>query len=57
MTELEKESKQRDHHLIERAFDLKMEQLPEIKKLNEHIIQAKCHAIRDVQLEEKEKRL
>lgn len=56
-TELDRENKLRDHHLIERARDLKMEQLPEIKKLNQHIIQVKCHAIRDVQLEEKEKRL
>ena len=56
-TEMEKENRLRDHHLIERANDLKMEQVQEIKKLNQHIIQVKCHAIRDMQVEEKEKRL
>lgn len=30
-----------------------MEQDDEIKKLNEYILNAKCHAIRDVQLQEK----
>ena len=56
-TDMEKENRLRDHHLIERANDLKMEQLQEIKKLNQHIMQVKCHAIRDMQVEEKEKRL
>lgn len=56
-TEMEKENRTRDHHLVERAHDLKMEQLEEIKRLNQHIIQVKCHAIRDMQVEEKEKRL
>ena len=49
-TEMEKENRLRDHHLIERANDLKMEQLQEIKALNQHIIQVKCHAIRDMQV-------
>merc|ERR1711970_936012 len=53
---MEKENKLRDHHLVERANDLKMEQSQEIKKLNQHIIQVKCHAIRDMQVEEKETR-
>ena len=56
-TELDKENEHRNHHLIERAQELRMEQLPEIKRLNEAIIQAKCHAIRDAQVEDKEKRL
>ena len=38
-TEMEKENRLRDHHLIERANELKMEQMQEIKKLNQHIIQ------------------
>ena len=38
-TEMEKENRLRDHHLIERANELKMEQIQEIKKLNQHIIQ------------------
>ena len=42
-TEMEKENRLRDHHLIERANDLKMEQMQEIKKLNQHIIQV-CFA-------------
>ena len=56
-TELDKENLLRNHHVIERAQHLKLEQEPEVKKLNEMIIQAKCHAIRDIQLDEKEKRL
>ena len=56
-TELDKENILRDHHIIERAQHLKLEQEPEVKKLNEMIIQAKCHAIRDIQLEDKERRL
>ena len=36
---MEKENRLRDHHLIERANELKMEQMQEIKKLNQHIIQ------------------
>ena len=56
-TELDKENILRNHHIIERAQHLKLEQEPEVKKLNEMIIQAKCHAIRDIQLEDKERRL
>lgn len=56
-TEMEKENRQRDHHLLERAQELKMEQLQEIKKMNQHIMKVKCHAILDMQVEEKEKRL
>ena len=56
-TELDNENILRNHHVLERAQHLKMEQEPEVKKLNEMIIQAKCHAIRDIQLDEKERRL
>ena len=56
-TELDKENLLRTHHIIEKAQHLKLEQEPEVKKLNEMIIQAKCHAIRDIQLEEKQQRL
>ena len=56
-TELDKENLLREHHIIEKAQHLKMEQMPEVKRLNEMIIQAKCHAIRDIQLEEKQRRL
>ena len=51
--EQDTENRLRDHHLIEKANDLKMEQLAEIKRLNQHITQVKCHAIRDVQMEVK----
>ena len=56
-TEMEKENRVREHHLVERASQLQLEQMQDIKKLNQQIIQVKCHAIRDLQIEEKEKRL
>lgn len=40
--------------LVSKATELLNEQDDEIKKLNEYILNAKCHAIRDTQLEEKE---
>lgn len=40
--------------MIARATELLNEQDDEIKKLNEYVLNAKCHAIRDVQLLEKE---
>ena len=56
-TELDKENRIRKHHVIEKAANLKLEESSEIKRLNEMIIQAKCHAIRDIQLEDRQQRL
>lgn len=39
--------------MVDNAKMKVMEQDDEIKKLNEFILNAKCHAIRDVQLQEK----
>ena len=36
---------------------LKDERDPEVRRMNEWILQAKCHAIRDQQITEKERRL
>ena len=36
---------------------LKDERDPEVRRMNEWILQAKCHAIRDQQMAEKERRL
>ena len=47
----------RRHHVLERAAELKLEEDPEIKRLNEMIIQAKCHAIRDFQKEDRQHKL
>ena len=47
------EAKERSQHLLEKAREQLEEQEDEIKKLNELILNAKCHAIRDAQLVEK----
>ncbi|XP_031566387.1 cilia- and flagella-associated protein 45-like [Actinia tenebrosa] len=53
LTDLEQEAKVRSQHLLEKANEQMEEQEDEIKKLNELILNAKCHAIRDAQLIEK----
>ena len=47
------EAKERSQYLLEKAQEQMEEQEDEIKKLNELILNAKCHAIRDAQLIEK----
>ncbi|CAG5123982.1 unnamed protein product, partial [Candidula unifasciata] len=54
LNDLEEEAKERAEHLLAKANELRQEQEEEIKKLNEAILNAKCHAIRDAQLLEKE---
>merc|ERR1712142_802583 len=54
LNDLEEEAKKENEHLLERAKNLRMEQEDKIKKLNELILNAKCHAVRDVQIREKE---
>jgi len=52
-SELEKEGKDKSRVLLAKAEEQLNEQEDEIKKLNEIILNAKCHAIRDAQLMEK----
>ena len=47
------EAKERSQYLLEKAQEQIEEEEDEIKKLNELILNAKCHAIRDAQLIEK----
>jgi len=53
LTDLELEAKEKSEHLLERAKQMRLEQEDEIKHLNEMILNAKCHAIRDAQILEK----
>lgn len=53
-SELEKEGKDKSKVLLAKAEEQLNEQEDEIKKLNEIILNAKCHAIRDAQLREKQ---
>lgn len=52
-SDLEQEAKKQSGTLLEKAQEQMEEQEDEIKKLNELILNAKCHAIRDAQLIEK----
>uniref|UniRef100_A0AAY4C842 Cilia- and flagella-associated protein 45 n=1 Tax=Denticeps clupeoides TaxID=299321 RepID=A0AAY4C842_9TELE len=54
LSELEAEAKERAQYLLERANLMRMEQEDEVKKLNELILGAQCHAVRDAQILEKE---
>ncbi|KAM5129884.1 cilia- and flagella-associated protein 45 [Mantella aurantiaca] len=53
LSDLEEEAQQRAQYLLQRANTMRMEQEDEIKKLNEMILNAKCHAIRDAQMVER----
>ncbi|XP_053560772.1 cilia- and flagella-associated protein 45 [Bombina bombina] len=53
LSDLEEEAQKRAQYLLEKANTLRMEQEDEIKTLNEMILHAKCHAIRDAQILEK----
>jgi hypothetical protein len=46
LNDLELEAKKENEHLLEQANSLRMEQEDTVKKLNELILNAKCHAIR-----------
>ncbi|KAI5098006.1 cilia- and flagella-associated protein 45 [Silurus meridionalis] len=54
LSELEVEARERDQYLLERANALRIEQEDEIKRLNELILGAQCHAVRDAQIKEKQ---
>ncbi|XP_065056282.1 cilia- and flagella-associated protein 45-like [Rhopilema esculentum] len=53
LSEIEQEAKEQSQYLLEKAQEQMEEEEDEIKKLNELILNAKCHAIRDAQLIEK----
>ncbi|KAG9480757.1 hypothetical protein GDO78_010168, partial [Eleutherodactylus coqui] len=53
LSDLEEEAQQRAQYLLQRANTMRMEKEDEIKKLNEIILNAKCHAIRDAQILER----
>uniref|UniRef100_A0A4W4HJ22 Cilia- and flagella-associated protein 45 n=1 Tax=Electrophorus electricus TaxID=8005 RepID=A0A4W4HJ22_ELEEL len=53
LSELEEEARERAQYLLERAKALRIEQEDEVKKLNELILGAQCHAVRDAQILEK----
>lgn len=53
LSDLEQEAKEKAEHLLSRANAMRLEQEDEIKHLNEMILNAKCHAIRDAQILEK----
>lgn len=53
LNDLEKESKTMAQELLKKSQAKRLEENDEIKHLNELILEAKCHAIRDAQLQEK----
>ncbi|ELT97459.1 hypothetical protein CAPTEDRAFT_170976 [Capitella teleta] len=54
LSELEEEEMKKAEHLRQKAIEQLNEQEDEIKRLNELILNAKCHAIRDAQIMEKQ---
>ncbi|XP_041920477.1 cilia- and flagella-associated protein 45 isoform X1 [Alosa sapidissima] len=54
LSDLELEARDRAQYLLERANAMRMEQEDEVKKLNELILGAQCHAVRDRQIQEKQ---
>nr|XP_048304819.1 cilia- and flagella-associated protein 45 [Myodes glareolus] len=54
LSELEEVAKERAQNLLQRANKLRMEQEEELKDMSKIILNAKCHAIRDAQILEKQ---
>jgi len=48
--EIEEEAKKRTMHILERAYNMRLEQEQEIQKCNRLILETKCRAIRDAQV-------
>lgn len=48
--EIEEEAKKRTMHILERAHNMRLEQEEEIQKCNRFILETKCRAIRDAQV-------
>nr|XP_002127322.1 cilia- and flagella-associated protein 45-like [Ciona intestinalis] len=53
LSDLESEAKEKAEYLLEKANAQRLEQEDEVKHINELILNAKCHAIRDAQILEK----
>ncbi|XP_027985178.2 cilia- and flagella-associated protein 45 [Eptesicus fuscus] len=54
LDELEEEAKERAQNLLQRANKLRIEQEEELRDMSQIILNAKCHAIRDAQILEKQ---
>ncbi|KAL1769623.1 cilia-and flagella-associated protein 45 isoform X2 [Sigmodon hispidus] len=54
LSDLEEVAKERAQNLLQRANKLRMEQEEELKDISKIILNAKCHAIRDAQILEKQ---
>merc|ERR1712113_1147915 len=54
LNDLEEEAKKENEYLLEKARLAKIEQEDKVKRLNEPILDAKVHAIRDLQVKEKD---
>uniref|UniRef100_UPI00398F41A7 cilia- and flagella-associated protein 45-like n=1 Tax=Pristiophorus japonicus TaxID=55135 RepID=UPI00398F41A7 len=54
LTDVEEVARDRALYLLEKANTMRLEQEDEIKQINEIITGARCHAIRDAQILEKE---
>lgn len=50
LIEIEEEAKKRLLHVLERAQNMKLEQEEEIQKCNRIVLETKCRAIRDAQV-------
>jgi len=48
--EIEEEARKRTMHILERAYNMRLDQEEEIQKCNRLILEAKCRAIRDAQV-------
>ncbi|XP_072758896.1 uncharacterized protein [Anoplolepis gracilipes] len=51
--EIEEEARRRTVYVLERAYNMRMEQEEEIQKCNRLILESKCRAIRDAQISER----
>ncbi|XP_011876040.1 PREDICTED: cilia- and flagella-associated protein 45-like [Vollenhovia emeryi] len=51
--EIEEEARRRTMHILERAYNMRLEQEEEIQRCNRLILETKCRAIRDAQIAEK----
>ncbi|XP_006990630.1 cilia- and flagella-associated protein 45 isoform X3 [Peromyscus maniculatus bairdii] len=54
LSDLEEVARDRAQNLLQRASKLRMEQEEELKEMSQIILNAKCHAIRDAQILEKQ---
>ncbi|XP_059574580.1 cilia- and flagella-associated protein 45 isoform X2 [Alligator mississippiensis] len=53
-SDLEKETEERGNYLLQRAYRMRLEQEDEIKDMEKMIVDARCHAVLDAQMIEKQ---